>query len=475
MDNLKLLYKLHCRTPSGILAARVLDAIARSFKARAAYYTKEEIEHFQSNITEIKSLRDIKNIINKSEYHLCRLILQGDYLDGWPAELFTHENYKRVMGPGGRNLYAAYVDGKYTVFFNPVSDTTKTLEQSPILKKIFGDKLRLDHENHMPRFVTKVTSTFAKEKFESDKHPRLKDGEFAPKNGGESSNKSIKKGHVKVSDTNDDKKRTMEDGSELPEHIKKLAIPPGWKNVTINPDPKATLQATGYDAKGRPQAIYSLEHSQRQAEAKFARVNELAKKYKGMFQENQKARKSSIDPIKDAADCTLLIMKAGLRPGSEEDTGAEKKAYGATNMLAKHVIVDNKGDVTLEFTGKKGVELKLPITDKEVAAMLIKRKNNADGDDKLIFPHTNEKRLLSHIHSLGGKAGFKTKDLRTHLANKIALNLIAKMEKPKDSKEYQRAVLKVGSEVAKKLGNTRTVALQSYINPVCFAEWKSGI
>jgi DNA topoisomerase IB len=44
--------------------------------------------------------------------------------------------------------------------------------------------------------------------------------------------------------------------------------------------------------------------------------------------------------------------------------------------------------------------------------------------------------------------------------------------KPKSQKEYKKMVKDVATIVSKQLGNTPTVALQSYIHPAVFAEWR---
>ena len=46
-----------------------------------------------------------------------------------------------------------------------------------------------------------------------------------------------------------------------------LAIPPGWKDVWISPDPLGHIQATGVDSRGRTQYLYhELWREQRDAQ-----------------------------------------------------------------------------------------------------------------------------------------------------------------------------------------------------------------
>ncbi len=341
------------------------------------------------------------------------------------------------------------------------------IEEFP--KFLYGD----NNSNKIPFPVSDIyprhNKVQAKEEFQETKHPRLADGEFAPKNSG-----STKAGHRKATDHDENTKsrNDAEHGGELPEHVTALKIPPAWKDVTYATNPDAHLLATGKDAKGRPQAIYSLKHSQIQAEAKFARINELNDKYDSIEKQNHKSRKSDNKSTREAADCLYLIMKMGIRPGSDSDTGAKVKAYGASNLLGKHIVIDGK-NVRLQFTGKKGVELNLPVHDKDVAKMLIERKKEA-GDDGRVFGNLNEGKLLNHTHSMDG-GGFKTKDFRTRIGTVSAINEIKNTEAPKNEKEYKKAVLSVAKKVADKLGNTPTIALQSYINPSVFAKWQAGV
>jgi DNA topoisomerase I len=254
----------------------------------------------------------------------------------------------------------------------------------------------------------------------------------------------------------------------LPKHLKGLRIPPAWTRVQVNLDPKSSLWVKGLDAKGRVQSIYSLKFANSQALKKFARVQQLEAKFAAIEAKNEKNRGAK-DPVKaDSADALKLIFHTGIRPGSEKDTGAEKQAYGATTLLGKHVVKDENGNMSLQFTGKKGVDLNIPVTDKNVASMLEGRMNASGAEGKL-FANTDAGKLLVYTHSIGGQV--KTKDFRTLLANRIAKSEVGTLPEPKDAKSYTKAVKSVAKAVASKLGNTAAVALKSYINPHVFSVW----
>ena len=162
-------------------------------------------------------------------------------------------------------------------------------------------------------------------------------------------------------------------------------------------------------------------------------------------------------------------MTTGIRPGSEEDTGAKVKAYGATTLKGEHVVVED-GRTYLRFTGKKGVSLNIEVTDKGTAEMLARRAAES-GPDGQLFPKVSDQSLREYSHTLDG-GGFKTKDMRTALGTREAGDQVNTMPAPNNAKEYQKSVMAVAKRVAARLGNTPTVALQSYIHPCVFSAWR---
>jgi DNA topoisomerase-1 len=166
-------------------------------------------------------------------------------------------------------------------------------------------------------------------------------------------------------------------------------------------------------------------------------------------------------------------MSTGIRPGSDADTGAKVKAYGATTLLGQHITVDGS-QVRMKFVGKKGVALDLPVGDKDIAKMLVARAKAAGPDGRLFGPVTGGS-LLGYVHGSLDTGKYKTKDFRTLLANNIAATEIARWKKPESLAEYKKSVLAVAKTVAEKLGNTAAVAIRSYISPAIFEPWKGDL
>jgi DNA topoisomerase-1 len=261
-------------------------------------------------------------------------------------------------------------------------------------------------------------------------------------------------------------------GETIPEHAAKLGIPPAWTNVKVAPGPDHDLQAVGYDAKGREQRIYSDAFTQRSADAKFSRITELMGKREKIFAQNERNLLSSEPQVRENAACMKLIQQTGIRPGSDRDTGAEKDAYGATTLQGRHVTSDKDGNVRLQFVGKKGVNLDIPVDDKATAHMLLARKAAA-GDSGKLFD-TDDAKLRDYSHTLNGGA-FKPKDFRTLKGTETARGEVEAMPAPKTFKEYKAAVMSVAKKVASKLGNTPVISLQSYISPHVFSGWREAV
>lgn len=256
----------------------------------------------------------------------------------------------------------------------------------------------------------------------------------------------------------------------LPKRItSQVAVPPAWQNVQYFTDPESKLLVKGEDAKGRTQYIYNPKHVDSSSKEKFARINALNKQYDDIVIENA----ANVAEGMSEAECLALILDTGIRPGSEKETSAETEAFGATTLQGRHVVQKDNGKIRLEFTGKKGVDLSIPITSPYVADILLQRKKSA-GDSGRLFEITGDQ-LLRYTKRLGDNAGFQTKDFRTHLGTEVAMRKMSRMKKPQTMAEYKQAVRDVADAVAEKLGNTRKVALSSYINPAIFEKWRQKV
>ena len=259
-------------------------------------------------------------------------------------------------------------------------------------------------------------------------------------------------------------------GRRLPPHMGRLRIPPAWRDVRVNTDPRSSCWVTGVDSKGRAVVIQNPAFIETNQAAKFLRVQALDAEYAGVQRDLRKLEMDSDPRVREAAACLALINATGIRPDSEKDTKAKVRAYGATNLEGRHVTVVD-GRVVLDYPGKHGVHLQIPVDDPRVAAMVLERARAAGPNGRLFA--TREAQVLAAAHRLD-HGRFKTKDFRTRLGTHVAQELVASMPAPTNARTYQRAVNAVADAVAEKLGNTRAVALAKYIAPQVFEPWRGA-
>lgn len=262
--------------------------------------------------------------------------------------------------------------------------------------------------------------------------------------------------------------RPLTPGDEKKFMADKQSLPPAWTEVQISIDPKGVngCIVRGKDVKGRIQSLYSAEHTANQAAKKFERIKQLEKDVSKL--DTALAKDAAKN---DDAAAVLLMRELGMRPGSRKNTQAAAQAYGATTLEVRHVRI-NKGSVTFDFTGKKGVGIKLNTKDPQIRKV-VESRMKGKGPNEPLF-RTSEARANLYIKSKMGR-GYTNKDLRTLKATTMALDIIKRTKPPRTLAEFKKMRNAVGDMVASQLGNTRTLALSSYINPVVFAMWEANL
>ena len=237
------------------------------------------------------------------------------------------------------------------------------------------------------------------------------------------------------------KRKTITVNRGVPKRVRrkipKLRIPPAWKQVSF-PTNKNYL-VTGVDEKGRTQYLYPESFCVDKSAVKYKRIDKLEKKVPLL------QRRLNKDLSTDEAQSVYLMLKTGFRPGTNKDTKAEKKAYGAINLKKEHIKLKPKHSILFDFDGKKGVRINKLVQDKKLYDLLKNKKTAQD-----LF-NTNHEKTSKYFKKLVGKE-YSLKDLRTLKANQIA-------------KQSNLPKKELSKKVAEELGNTPSIAQKSYINP----------
>ena len=273
-------------------------------------------------------------------------------------------------------------------------------------------------------------------------------------------------------------------GERLPaeqvERIRALAIPPAWKDVWICPYPNGHIQAVGTDDAGRRQYLYHPGWRVKRDQLKFDRVAAAARKLPRARREVLAHLGLDGMPLERASAAAVRLLDLGyFRIGSDAyaDTNG---SFGLTTLEKRHVRSRN-GRLMFSFTGKSGIEHSIEIDDADVLAALERMRRRRGGGDRLLayqrsrfWTALDATAVNLYLRELLG-GDLTAKDFRTWHATVLAATALAMSDEPGDTKRSrQRAVKAAVAEVAEYLGNTPTIAKNSYIDPRVIDLYEDG-
>lgn len=257
--------------------------------------------------------------------------------------------------------------------------------------------------------------------------------------------------------------------------IGSLAIPPAWKDVWIAADANSHLQATGIDSRGRKQYRYHPAWRHDRDELKFTDMEAF-----GRVQPQLRVRvfrALTEDPElshRRVLALSLRLLDIGLFRVGSDRYARDNRHYGLTTILSNQVAIRH-GQAVFDYTGKAGRRQRLSITDPEAIPVLTTLRRRRTGPAELLAFRGS--RGWTRIHSedvnnflrVEAAGPFSAKEYRTWNATVIAAVALA-TERPPAS----RAAVVASRAAAAALGNTPTVARQSYIDPRILELYAAG-
>lgn len=260
--------------------------------------------------------------------------------------------------------------------------------------------------------------------------------------------------------------------------VASLAIPPAWTDVQISVSEKSKVQATGYDANGKKQYIYSKEHTAKQEAAKFDRITSFAEQLPKLRKQVQKDLKRwRFDKRKVAAAAVSLMDQEYFRVGNHSYSRSNKH-YGLTTLRSKHLTVKG-GKAIFDFVGKSGQEHHKVVSDEQIAK-IVKKLDDMPGYE--LFRYYDKKGKLHNLTSSDVNEYIKrimgddysAKDFRTWGGTLLAAVELAREIRPGTKTARKKAMTDCIKRVAKKLGNTPAIAKSSYIDPRIFNTYETS-
>ena len=261
--------------------------------------------------------------------------------------------------------------------------------------------------------------------------------------------------------------------------IRSLAIPPAWTDVWISPYPNGHIQAVGTDAAGRRQYLYHPVWRVKRDSMKFDRVLRAARRLPAARRAIARDLELEGMPLERANSLAVRLLDLGyFRIGSDiyADTNG---SFGLTTLEKRHVR-KQRDTLVFRFEGKGGIEHNIEIDDPGVLPVLDNLRRRRGGSARLLAYQVSRRWRDLDSAAVNSYLGtmleeITAKDFRTWHATVIAAAALAASEEPGDTPASRRRAVKAAvDEVAQYLGNTPTIAKNSYIDPRVLDLYENG-
>jgi DNA topoisomerase-1 len=259
--------------------------------------------------------------------------------------------------------------------------------------------------------------------------------------------------------------------ADVRRRLEELVIPPAWDDVWIAPYENGHILATGLDAAGRRQYMYHPSWRERMDRIKYDRALALAESLPVARRSvTTDLRRPEPDRRRALAAAFRMLDQGSLRVGSER-YAEEHGSHGLSTLLCAHVHLSGD-DIELEFPGKSGQDWSSSIHDHDLAHVLVGMKRRGGNARLLSYrpaagqewrPLTADD-INEYVKERAGEE-FTAKDFRTLHGTVAAAVDLAQTGPQRSEAKRAKAVSHAVRAAAGVLGNTPTVARQSYIDP----------
>ena len=274
----------------------------------------------------------------------------------------------------------------------------------------------------------------------------------------------------------DEDGRVVRDSATL-DRIRKLAIPPAWRDVWICPSPEGHIQATGRDARGRKQYRYHPRWREQRDVTKYSRMIALGHALPDLRRRvAADLRRSGLPRAKVLATVARLLETTFIRVGNEE-YARSNKSFGLTTLKDRHVAF-GPAHIRFRFRGKSGVIHEISVRDAALAR-IVRRCRDLPGQELFQYEDGNGRPVSidsadvnAYIREAVGD-DFTAKDFRTWAGTVMAASALREAATP-GSRPSRRDVARAIKQVAGRLGNTLAVCRKSYVHPAVIASFMDG-
>jgi DNA topoisomerase-1 len=253
--------------------------------------------------------------------------------------------------------------------------------------------------------------------------------------------------------------RALRTRTEL-DRIKRLAIPPAWRDVWICSRPNGHLQATGRDARGRKQYRYHPDWRKVRDENKYEQILTFAAALPALrrrIARDVSARGLSKQTV--VAAVVRLLETTLIRVGNDEYS-RDNNSFGLTTLRNHHARI-TRSAIRFRFKGKGGKPHDVAVANADGRlARIVRRCRDLPGQE-----------LFAYVDQDGGVQDVGSGDVNDYLREATGHDFTAKNFRTWAGK---RNITKAVESVADLLRNTPAICRKCYIHPAIVEAYSEG-
>jgi DNA topoisomerase-1 len=262
------------------------------------------------------------------------------------------------------------------------------------------------------------------------------------------------------------------------DRIRRLAIPPAWRDVWICPKADGHLQATGRDARGRKQYRYHPDWRRVRDDTKFEQMLAFGEALPLLRQRIARDLASpELSKRTVVAAVVQLLEKTLIRVGNDEYSRSNQ-SFGLTTIRNGHVRI-SRSTIRFRFKGKGGKAHDVAYDDRRLAN-IVRRCQKLPGHE--LFGYVDDR---GDVHDIGSGdvneylreatgEGFTAKSFRTWAGTVLAASALQRMPSGQSDAQARRSIVMAVEAVAGLLRNTPSVCRKSYIHPAILDAYLNG-
>jgi DNA topoisomerase-1 len=260
--------------------------------------------------------------------------------------------------------------------------------------------------------------------------------------------------------------------------IRRLAVPPAYRDVWICRDPAGHLQAVGWDDRGRKQYSYHEDWRAVRDAVKFHRMiafGDALPRIRDRVAAD--LRRRGLPREKVLAAVVTMLEQTLVRVGNEQYR-QQNESYGVTTLRNRHVRISG-GRARFRFRGKSGKEHDVRV-DHPRLVRVVRQCLDIPGQELFQWLEDDGTARVvgsddvnQYLREVSDQE-FTAKDFRTWAGTVLAARLLRASQPTGAEREARAAVARVIKQVAEQLRNTAAVCRQSYVHPAVIDAYLGG-